>query len=103
MPVCGIVYNNRRGLQLGQLIEQGSSSRGPGGAGFQLGEPLHQQGPAQGGSACAQPIGRGLQLGGGFGGQLQGNGGHCLAWAAAIGDQEGGGGGQREYAEHISG
>ena len=43
MPVCGIVYNNRRGLLLGLLlIEQGSSSRGPGGAGFQLGEPLQQ-------------------------------------------------------------
>jgi hypothetical protein len=28
---------------LGLLIEHGSSSRGPGGAGFQLGEPLHQQ------------------------------------------------------------
>jgi hypothetical protein len=43
LPVCGIVYNNRRGLQLGQLIEQGSSSRGPGGGGFQLGEPLQHR------------------------------------------------------------
>jgi hypothetical protein len=104
LQVCGIAYNNRRGLQLGQLIEQGSSSRGPGGAGFQLGEPMHQQGTAQGGSACAQAIGGGLQLGGRFGGHLQRKGGHGLPGAAAIGDQEGGGvwGGQRGYAGHPS-
>jgi hypothetical protein len=52
---------------LGQLIEQGSGSRGPGGAGFQLCEPLHQQGSAQGGSAYAQAVGLGLQLGGALG------------------------------------
>lgn len=71
MPVCGIVYNNRRGLQLGQLIEQGSSSRGPG-AGF--------------------------QLGGSFSRHLQRKGGHRLAGAAVIGHnkRDGGWGGQRE-------
>ena len=105
MPVCGIVYNNRRGLQLGQLIEQGSGSRGPGGAGFQLCEPLHQQGSAQGGSAYAQAVGLGLQLGECFGGHLQRKGGHRLAGAAVIGHnkREGGEGFQRGYAGHPSG
>jgi hypothetical protein len=41
MTVCGIIYNNRRGLLLGLLlIEQGSSSRGPGG-GRHRQAPLH--------------------------------------------------------------
>jgi hypothetical protein len=51
VAVVGVYQHHHRGtpgpgLQLGQLIEQGSSSRGPGGAGFQLGEPLQQQGTA---------------------------------------------------------